>query len=343
MKSYSKITEILASKKRDSKECKKIFLNSDVFKIINSKFPKITEDKVVFSNITSLSMQKDPDKIRIRNDKFLGWVKNDDFDCLLVSIAEHYGQNYYYLFLGKSFKGYYKRDNASNSFLTFDFNELFPEGGWGNNFGLKIKNIYKKNCLTTKFFYYVSESALKTIKDNEELKSFCNIVNSSSLSPYIEPKSTNNRYISASTREKIMKTYPKRCVCSIGGNICYSYSVDWDKFEKNPEENKIHLHHFIWKSFFESTHKSNDLDWEIINHYLNLVPLCSSCHSAIHNGEPEIKLKILNKIFEVQKKLWIHDEFIKYFDENKKYIKIKFEDIVNHYNEVFPKLKKSKK
>lgn len=99
MPNYSWVIDILNEEKNiNTIENKELFLKSDILKIIRESYPKITDDRIVFANIQSMCLTTDPTKIRIRSDKFLRWVKNFNFDCMLVSIAKHFGKKYYYIF-----------------------------------------------------------------------------------------------------------------------------------------------------------------------------------------------------------------------------------------------------
>ncbi len=64
---------------------------------------------------------------------------------------------------------------------------------------------------------------------------------------------------------------------------------------------------------------------------MNLVPLCSACHFAIHNEEEKRVSEILNKIYEVQKELKLENRFNNYLESNFDYIGIKKDEIINIY------------
>ena len=332
MKKYTPFKQILQNEKNiNSEEEKQIFLNSDIFKTIQKVFPNIKADKVIFRKIESFCNEKTPSRVRIRSDRFLKKVKNGNFDCLLVSIIRHLNNKYYYIFLGKSFEGYCFKTNGSNSFLTFEFNELFPDYE-KFDIGLRMKEIYKKGGkYITKYFYYLSKYVLSDNYEVDDLISFCKVVTKASLDPYKLP-SNLGKNISAIDRKKILELYPLRCICSIGDNLCVNKSIDWDYFEKNPSNNLLHLHHFIPKEHFKKEYRNeSELNWKIINNYLNLIPLCSSCHDCIHKGSQNEIEKIINKIFEVQKKIGIYNQFIEFLIENKFYIKINVDQIIEYY------------
>lgn len=333
MPNYSWVIDILNDEKNiNTIENKELFLKSDILKIIRESYPKITDDRIVFANIQSMCLTTDPTKIRIRSDKFLRWVKNFNFDCMLVSIAKHFGKKYYYIFLGKSFEEYCFSDYSSNSFLNFNFEDLFPVNGWKENYGIKIKTVSNRRKEKSKYFYYVSEDALKSNDDINKLKDFCErFIKQIPLEPY--PKIVYKALeITPGIRKKVFDLFPNRCICSVGENICINKdSINWNSFEKNPSLTSLHLHHFIPKEHFRNMYNVKKLNTEIINSYLNLVPLCPSCHSTIHKGNDLQKMMIINKIFEVQKKLNIHNDFLDYLKNNEKYIKMTIEKIIAFY------------
>lgn len=283
-------------------------------------------------NIQSFSSKKNPTRLRIRSDNFLKLAKEKKDGGAITGIRIN-GKKYFLFFWTKYFFDYNSDTNNSNSFITFNYYDLI------NNYAKYLTDsIIEKNSKINKenkiiFFYVSSEDNF-----NPELfKSFNKIINSIPDS-YLINKTENIVIppISEFTKKDIRILHKDLCgLVSEYENKYFDCPCKKDiniDFLKENDLNYTDIHHFAPKKFLVDIFRKQkkDINWNIIHDEINLIPLCTPCHTAIHKGKnnTELVTKVFNSIIESYKINNRYEEFIKYLDLN---FNLDINDLLNFY------------
>lgn len=317
-KNYKNVANFLEENKISSDE---IMSSTNLYKEI-LKLTGNDKDSILFSNITSFSNIKSPDKVRIRNDKFLKACGGNKKSVLISGIKIN-NKNLYLIFISSYFYGYSSSTNSSNSFINFDLKEL-NEFVYDNEDTINIKQP-KNHSLSNKYHNYAFYATYDFNFDKNKFVKFFN--DTEEIIP-VDNKSiqyTGNEYfipqIPVETRNKINNNYSRKCALSFLEKDDPLYcpcgdQINIDYLEKN-DLNYIHLHHLVPKKYFLNDCSIN-IKWGIIHSTCNIVPLCPPCHQAIHKGLKNVDLvqNTFNAVMESFKKSGRYDEFEKYILEN---------------------------
>lgn len=282
------------------------------------------KDSIMFSNITSFSNRNSPNRVRIRNDKFLKDCKNNK-KVVLISGIKINNKNLYLIFISSYFFNYNSSINSSNSFINFDFDDLhsFIYNNEDTIIIRKPKNKSTDHRYHNYAFYTTNDTNFDKNKFEKFFKNIEEITSNNSKSfeytghEYFVPQ------IPIKMRKKINTIYGRKCAlcllekddplyCPCGDQINIEY------LKKN-DLSYIHLHHLIPKKYFLND-PSIDINWDLIHNINNIVPLCQPCHQAIHKG--------------FKNKGLVHDIFnaiIKIFKKNNRYKKFE-KHILNKTN-----------
>lgn len=330
-KNYKETTNFLEKNKISSTE---IISSSNLY---NEILKLVDGDKksILFSNITSFSNIKTPNKVRIRNDNFLK-ACTDRKKVVLISGIKINDKNLYLIFISSYFYGYNSSTKSSNSFINFDINDLH-KFIYDNKDTINIKhpknsqlnNKYHKYAFyATNDFNFDTNKFVKFFNDTEEITSVDDKPIIYTGHEYFIPQ------IPTETRNAIIDNYARKCaLCSLDKeNPLYCPCGDQININylKENDLSYIHLHHFVPKKYFLNE-PHIDIKWEIIHNINNIVPLCLPCHQAIHKGSKNIDLvkNTFNAIIESFKKNNRYEEFENYVKENTKFTSI--DDLFEFY------------
>ena len=290
---------------------------------------RFVKDETLFIvNIQSLSLKQHPTRLRIRSDNFLKLAKENKEGGIMTGIRIE-NKKYFLFFSTKYFFNYNYDTNQGNSFITFDYYDLI------NNYTkYPTDSIIEKNSKNKTIFFYVSS------EDNfspELFKSFNKIINSIPEG-YLLNKTKNIIVppISDFTKKDIRILH--KDLCGLVSKYENKYfdcpcrkDIDID-FLKENDLNYTDIHHFAPKKFLLDIFRKQkkDINWNIIHDEINLIPLCTPCHIAIHKGKNNIELvkKVFKSIIESYKINNRYNDFIKYLDFN---FNISIEDLLNFY------------
>lgn len=280
-------------------------------------------DSIMFSNIESFSDTKYPNKIRLRNDNFLRASKEKK-KIALISGVKLGDKNLYLIFISPYFYDYKASTNSNNSFIGFDFNELYHFVYNGED-TINIKNPKIKSS-NKKYHRYMFYATYDVNFDKDKFAKFFGNVEEVIPSDDKPIKYTGNEYfvpqIPVETRKLVNENYAKKCaLCSLEkDNPIYcpcGDQINIDYMEKN-DLSYTHLHHLVPKKYFLNEPSITNVDWDIVHNLYNIVPLCPACHQSIHKGvkNKELVHNVFNAIMDLFKKTDKYDKFEKYIIDN---------------------------
>lgn len=314
-KSYSKYSFFLKENNLSKKEIK----DSQIYKYLINNLNFVENENLWINNITSMSMQKDPKKIRLRNDKFLQSIYDKNITSCLISGIKIDEQKLFLVYFNKSFYGYNHSKNSSNSFITFDSIEELEKYCSLKSDNIQTRNVREK----TKFLFYTN---IENSFDANKFELFVSLIKDADFNPY-NPKGPLNNYdpqIPNETKTNVPKIYENICSLYHSDFICAS-GIEWDKIIN--DGSLIELHHFIPKKYFRN--KIGLVDWEIIHNEINIVPLCSFCHKSIHSSKEEKYKNTFDNIINTYKKSNRYDRFIDFMITNTDFKNT--EELLNFY------------
>lgn len=301
-------------------------MNTNIYKYLTEKQNFSLKDNLFTAKIKSMCMEKDPTKLRIRNDKFLQYLSSNK-NCCLLSFFKYNDKIHWIFYYGWSFYGYNKLTNVSNSFINFDYSEFinYYVNDKGN---IQIKNIIDKKKRKTKYIFY---TCCDDYFEEENFNSFLSIVSNSNYNPYDDnnDKLKSDKAIPLSTIENVKNNFNNLCSIykALGKEKCFV--IDWEN-ELIADELHLDIHHFIPKSYFKNY--MSLVDWNIIHSEINLIPLCAFCHKTIHGRKD--KEAVENKFYSIIDTLKIcnlYDKFIEFMNKNTEFKNEK--DLLNFYLE----------
>ena len=285
-------------------------INSKFYQFLISELNLVENETLLIAKIESLALKSNPSCLRIRNDRFLKLAKAKALGGLITGIKIK-DKQYYLFFSTKYFFNYHFNTNKSNSFITFDYDDLVNNWTIYPNDTIIEKN-YHKNY---KMYFYVSTDDNFDAKQfnafNQKITKCANLVNQEIRS--ITPP------IADLVKKNVRTLYQDQCGLSNQAGdefVCPSKEIDLE-FLKTNDLNYTDIHHFAPKDFLAKLFK-NDLNWSIIHDEINLIPLCSPCHVAIHKGKNNVQL--VTKVFQAIIKSYQNqnrwEDFIKYLKIN---------------------------
>ncbi|MFV8418732.1 hypothetical protein [Mycoplasma sp. Sp33II] len=324
---YSKYTEFCNQIKIGKEEFQKTNFYNYLFNKKNDNgFDFIMNQNVFKANITSFSNEACPDKLRIRNDKFLKLATERKMG-LLIAPYKMNNKIYFCILTTLWFYNYSSSISSSNSFIIFDHNKLLD---YTKNMGVQYKTI-KTNKIhlinNDKFVKY----ALLIISDEDiekfnDLKEY--IINSytsrGDIANFIERSKNIDPTISSKTRNSILNLSKNRCLINyINPNHCNT-KMDWDATYEAIKGTGLNvpvdIHHFITREWFKDvwqvSETESDLDWDFIHNEINLIPLCKLCHQSIHNKNKRLSKLTFSYIIQALKYTNRYDNFLKYLEES---------------------------
>lgn len=289
---------------------KEQLINSKFYQFLINEQNLVENETLLIAKIQSLVLKSNPTRLRIRNDRFLKLAKAKALGGLITGIKIK-DQHYYLFFSTKYFFNYHFSPNQSNSFITFDYDDLINNWTTYSNDTI-IEKTYHKNY---KIYFYVSTDDnfdAKQFNDfNQKIAKYDNLVNQE-INLITPP-------IADLVKKKVRTLYQDRCAllnqedCEFA---CPSKEIDLE-FLKANDLNYTDIHHFAPKDFLTKLFK-NDLNWSIIHDEINLIPLCSPCHIAIHKGKNNVQL--VTKVFQAIIKSYQNqnrwEDYIKYLKIN---------------------------
>lgn len=303
---------------------KKDIINTNIYKHLTEIHNFSLKDNLFTAKVKSMCMEKDPTKLRIRNDKFLQYLSINK-NCCLLAFFEHNSRIHWIFYYGWSFYGYNKLTNVSNSFINFDYTEfinnyLNPKGN------IQIKNVIDKKKRKTKYIFY---TCCDEYFDEENFNSFLNVVSNSNYNPYDDnnDKLKSDKPIPSINIENAKKNFNNLCAIykALGKQKCFV--VDWEN-QFISDELRLDLHHFIPKSYFKNY--MTLVDWNVIHSEINLVPLCTFCHKTIHGKkDKEAVTKKFYSIIDTLKICNLYDKFFEFMIQNTEFKDEK--DLLNFY------------
>lgn len=305
-------------------ELKKINLSKEEIKrsklfLFLSKY--YNDNEIFFSNINSMCLKTNPSLLRIRNDKFLYCSKNKK-NVILFTGIKYKDKSYILCFLSKCFYGYEKSVTSSNSFINFQYDELINKMLLDNQDNIVIKNLGKPQM----YIFYISND--KYFNENNYLnfveqvyKNNFNPSNPNDLKSFSPPIPDKIKLIVRLRYKKFCaRVLDNKCPC--GNKINLEYL-------QNNKLSYTDIHHFAPKELMIK--KMNDIiDWKIIHNQINLIPLCSPCHQAIHKGGNYYNLvkTVFISILECYKLTNSLDDFKNYIKKN---LNMNLSDLFNFY------------
>lgn len=306
---------------------------SKFYQFLINDLKLLPDQTLLIANIQSLALKSDPSRLRIRSDQFLKLVKAQQTGALITGIKIN-NQKYFCFFSTKYFFNYHFNVNQSNSFITFTYQDLINNYTIYDNDGI----IEKTTKTNGKIYFYVSvndhfnpqlfTAFNKTIKSIPDLS----IQNKTTIT-FIPP-------IADVIKKRIRALNQDWCalVFNDQNNLyhCPCQKAIDIAFLKANNLNYTDLHHFAPKDFLANFFKkqNKDINWNIIHDEINLVPLCTPCHSAIHKGKnnPKLVTSVFQAIIKSYQITNRYNRFIKYLDQN---FKMKIQDLLNLYLKIF--------
>lgn len=273
----------------NSKLSKSKLKSSNLYRYIKS-LNVFKDNQIFFANITSMSLDTNPNMLRIRSDNFLKKINNNEKAILLSGINWN-NKQIILVFLSESFIGYNHSIDSSNSFITFSKNDL-DNFLFNNEDTVNFKNIYKNTKKErSKYIFYTTEDINF---DQDKFFNFYDVlVNDLKFQPYSQNTNQSLKNLIPPIPERIKKMirelFNQRCaLCSIHKDNLAFCPCGEGVNTKYLEDNGLSytdIHHFIPKEYFLN-YMSEDsyIDWNVVHNEINLIPLCSACHQAIHKG-----------------------------------------------------------
>lgn len=273
----------------DSKLSRSKLKSSNLYNYIKS-LNDFKDDQIFFANITSMNLDTNPNMLRIRNDNFLKKITNSEKAILLSGINWNH-KDIILVFLSESFIGYDHSTDSSNSFITFSKDDL-------NNFlfdnedTVNFKNIYKNTKKErSKYIFYTTDDINF---DKNKFFNFYNVlVNDLKFQPYSQNTNRSLKILIPAipeiNKKRIRELFNQRCaLCSINKDnlaFCPCGENVNIKYLKDNDLSYTDIHHFIPKEYFlNNMYEDSYINWNIVHNEINLIPLCSACHQAIHKG-----------------------------------------------------------
>jgi len=266
-------------------------IKSDIYKYVSKLGYKIGKNLFI-PNIRSMNLNSHPSKLRIVCGDFLSKIKEGDYNVCLMTGVKINNTKLILTYFGKSFIGYTFKTSDSNSFITFDYEELSEWSKEGE--GGDVKKTRNKD----KFLFYISTKFNECVFDN-----FYCMLNKLYFDPY--NKDSKTIPVIPEQNKKIAKR---------------RYEIKKNEY--------VELHHFIPKDYFIKY--CAQVDWKIVHDPLNLVPLSvEEHHWGIHSSKPEMVKNVFNKIIKLYKEHHLYDDFIFFLKKNTKLKNI--DELLNFY------------
>lgn len=330
-KSYTVFKKWIKSKIIKNEEIE----NSDFYRYIVHKFRNENLEKKVnlfIANVQSMCVEKNPDAFRIRNDKFLKLAKEKKFGILLSGLKIN-ETKFILCFFTKSFRGYPFSNNSSNSFINFTKKDLESKIISFQFDNISIKNGEKKSKKLTKYIFYVVNCDKF---DVNKFNLFWDEINKLEFDPY---SSNCIKFfvppIPEESKIKSRELFSNFCALATeNGNFSCPCGKNIDvNFLKVNKLNYTDIHHFVPKELLIRTMNESIgfLDWNEIHDDINLIPLCSPCHQAIHKKNTKYAELIKNtfdSIINCYKAKNKYEKFLVYLKNN---ANMNIEDLFNFY------------
>jgi len=282
---------------------KQHIINSNIYKFICNLGYKLNENLWI-TNIQSMAMSKNPNMLRVRNDKFLNKSKQGEDACLISGIRLN-NKELFLVYFGKSFIGYNKSIKSSNSFITFTFEQLNKMSECKDQ--IQTKNVKKG----AKYLFYSS-----TDFDENMFENYLNMLQNIELHGYDAKDSKYDPSIPSENRKIIEDRYESICAIAFENPSDCELASQISKNSKFFLSKNYDIHHFIPKEYFKQ-YFDGLLDWKnVIHNTLNLVPLCRYCHKNIHASDKTLVKKTFEYVIQAYKKANVYLDFLNFLKEN---------------------------
>lgn len=315
----------LKKKLKDSELNKKEILSSNIFNFIKNNL-SLDQSNIFFANIKSMCLENSPEKIRIRNDNFLRCASTGKISYLFSGIKIN-NKKFLLFFSSKSFYNYPFSTKSSNSFINFDFHNFI-----NNIISFESDNIaIVNNKNKTKYIFYVSND---DYFDSEYFLTFWKEINETNFDPYSSSKIKKlTPPIPGNNKKTVRDLYENFCslvyeknqyTCPCGSNINIKKIMKYNL-------NYTDIHHFAPKEFLINImlEREGILNWNKIHDTINLIPLCSPCHQAIHKGKNNNEL--VSKVFNSIKNCYILKNRLNDFEKFLNEINLSLNDLYQFY------------
>lgn len=329
MKSYEFVQQLLKNYALSDKQ----FYATKLYNEIKNDNGYLYNENFFKVNIQSMCMEKDPQKCRIRSDKFLK-LAIDNKSALIVAPYSLDAKNIYHIILTNEwFFNYDHSISSSNSFMNFDFYDL----SWFVDYpGYQYKKIGIKKVLTKYVFLVVKDSEFDIQKIYEYIEFSKSFNKYGSAEILLNSTNKNDPKIPNYIKERLYKEFDYSCaIHSLNPNYCRT-KMDWKRTKEALTGTNLNVpidfHHFIPRSLFKSEwydKKIEDLNWQTIHSEINIVPLCQICHQSIHNKDKALAKETFFNIINVLKRENKLDIFNKYITDSK--VVNNLDDLLNFY------------
>lgn len=243
MSSYHKLNEFL--KKNNLK--KENIIKSESYKYISNYFDK---DHIYFSKILSMSLEKNPKMIRIRNDNFLIDAVEKKEKSILIVGFKYENKEKILIFSNEIYFDYNQSVRSSNSIITFN-SDLFFNFFKNDNNGsmLKISKLNKEKINVSFYITDIDEIDEACFEEFITKKKECKI--------QIDSESIDNPSIPKKYKDEVFINFNNNNFeCSlrfIDEKFCRC------KLQKPYEKEDNQFHHFIPRNYFKKLYMNDSL------------------------------------------------------------------------------------